>query len=441
MPNSRRSYLTGLALLLAAGVLIGWYYKAPLTGLLIASLLALAYNVRQLLRFEAALMHDRVEDVAFGDGLWSALAARVSYLRNRGRKHKRRHRRLLREVRNSTNAMPDGGVVLNGNFEIVLGNKAAEELAGIRMPQDRGQRIDNILRDPAFVDYLASDDPKGAVDFGSPLRDDEWLSCRLVPFGAQQWLLLIRDVTESSRINKMRRDFVANASHELRSPLTVICGYLDTLATDDDIPPDWRQPLRQVRSQAERMNRVVVELLELSRLENPEAVLEEESIDVPALLERTRRACQCDGNVPEIAIDCAFSANLLGVSTEIESVVSNLLANAVRHTPAGGKIVLSYRPASEGGAEIAVSDSGEGIAEEHIPRLTERFFRVDAGRSRDAGGVGLGLAIVKHALLRHDATLDIVSAPGAGSTFTCRFPSSRVQGTRQPSTGNGAAAD
>lgn len=426
MPVTWRRYLTGIALLLGAGLFIGWLYNAAVVGLLIAALFALALNVRQLLRFERALMSDRLESVSFGDGLWSAIAARILFLRQRIRKHKRRHRRLLRDVRNSTNAMPDAGIVLNTELEIVLANRAAQALVGVRMPQDRGQRIDNILRAPAFVSYLDADDRELAVEIPSPLLEDGWLSCRLVPFGAEQWLLLIRDVTEAIRINKMRRDFVANASHELRSPLTVISGYLDTLAGDADMPADWHKPLQQMRSQAERMNRVVAELLELSRLENPDSARDDQEIDVAAMLALARRSWSGQPGVPAIDVDCKFAARLRGVPAEIESVITNLLSNAVRHTPADGQITLVYRANEAGGADIAVIDTGEGVAAEHIPRLTERFFRVDAGRSRDAGGVGLGLAIVKHALLRHDATLLVDSTPGKGSTFTCRFPPHRV---------------
>ncbi|MEQ8206323.1 MAG: phosphate regulon sensor protein PhoR, partial [Woeseia sp.] len=403
MPNARRKYLTSLVLLLAAGLTIGWIYSAPLIGLLVASLLILAHQVRQLLTFERALMTDRLDDVQLGDGIWSQLLSRVSYFRQRGRKHKRRHRLLLKEVRNSTNAMPDGGIVLNHDFEIVLSNQAAETMIGVRMPQDRGQRIDNILRDPVFVAYLKSDNRAHVIELSSPLSDEVWLSCRLLPFGAEQYLLLIRDVTETIRVNTMRRDFVANASHELRSPLTVISGYLDTLSDDPEMPDDWQRPLAQMRTQAERMNRVVAELLELSRLENPRSMRDEQDIDIAALLAFARRGYTGEPGVPSIVIEAPLTARLHGVSAEIETVVSNLLANAIRHTPAEGEITLSWAAAADGGASLTVTDTGEGVPEEYIPRLTERFFRVDSGRSRDAGGVGLGLAIVKHALMRHDA--------------------------------------
>lgn len=426
MPTSRRKYLTGLCLLLGIGTLIGWLYDQTLAGLAVAALFALAHQVRQLLKFERALMLDRLNDVSFGEGIWSQMLARVAFFRQRGRKHKRRHRRLLKEVRNSTNAMPDGGVVLNSDLEILLSNQAAQNLAGIRMPQDRRQRIDNIIRDPQFVSYLKSREPGTTVDITSPLRDDHWLSCRLVPFGEDQQLLLLRDVTESIRINTMRRDFVANASHELRSPLTVISGYLDTLTDDPEMPQDWRQPLLQMRNQAERMNRVVAELLELSRLENPQSIRDEQEVDVAALLALARRAQAGTANLPELVIESSLTSRLLGVTAEVESIIGNLLANAIRHTPADGRITLAWHAADDGGAVLSVTDTGEGIDEEFIPRLTERFFRIDSGRSRDTGGIGLGLAIVKHALIRHDGRLEISSKPGEGSRFACYFPAARL---------------
>ncbi len=428
MASARRGFLMALGLALAAGLLIGWFYSAPLRGLLVAALLVIAWFVWQLLRFEHAVLHDKLEDVMQGDGIWSRIASRIHFLRQRSRKHKRRYRRLLREVRNSTNAMPDGGIVLDRDLQIVLGNQAARDLAGIRMPQDRGQRIDNILRNPLFVEYLKSEHDGRAVEIPSPLVEQNWLSCRLLPFGLDQQLLLIRDVTETFRVNTMRRDFVANASHELRSPLTVISGYLDTMAEADDAPESWRRPLQQMHTQAERMNRVVAELLELSRLENPQSVREEQEVDIGALMALARRGYSGQAGIASIETESSLSAHLLGVSTEIESVISNLLVNAVRHTAADGKITLSWHANADGSACLEVADTGEGIAVEHIPRLTERFFRVDPGRSRDSGGVGLGLSIVKHALMRHDASLEIESAAGKGSRFICHFPAARLIG-------------
>ena len=425
MPETWRRFLTGLALMLAGGALLGWFYGHADWGLLIATLLALAWQVRHLLRFEEALRTRNFDYFRYGEGIWSQVFSRFSHLRERGRKHKRNYQRLLREVRDSTNAMPDGAIVLNSDFEIVLCNAAAQELAGFDARQDRGQRVDNILRDPAFIRYLRSGDFSKGIEIGSSIRDGDWLHCRLVPYGADQRLLLIRDITERTRLTRMRREFVANASHELRSPLTVISGYLDTLAEDPEAPAHWRKPLAQMRAQAIRMNRIVAELLELSRLESAPTATSEQSIDVPGLLESVVRLEREKPGLPAIRVEAASRARLRGSAAEIESVVRNLLSNAIRHTPSDGAILLRWSSGPER-AELVVEDTGEGIPEELIPRVTERFFRIDQGRSRDDGGIGLGLAIVKHVLGRHDATLVIESAPGRGSRFICRFPPERL---------------
>lgn len=425
MPETWRRFLTGLALLLGGGMLLGWFYGHADWGLLAASLAALGWQVRHLLKFEQALRTRNFEYLRVGEGIWSQIFSRFSHLRQRGRKHKRNYQRLLREVRDSTDAMPDGAIVLNSSFEIELCNTAAQELAGFDAHLDRGQRVDNILRDPGFILYLKSGDFTTGIEIRSSIREGDWLHCRLVPYGADQRLLLIRDITERKRLTQMRREFVANASHELRSPLTVISGYLDTLAEDPEAPRHWRKPLSQMRAQAIRMNRIVTELLELSRLESAATVTVEQQVDVPALLDFVVKLEAGNPKVPKISVQGTSRVKLRGSAAEIESVVRNLLSNAIRHTPADGTIVLSWTSDAQG-AELVVEDSGEGIPEDLIPRITERFFRIDQGRSREEGGIGLGLAIVKHVLSRHDAELKIESRPGDGSRFTCRFPRERI---------------
>jgi two-component system, OmpR family, phosphate regulon sensor histidine kinase PhoR len=424
VPAAFRRFLAGLALWLAAGASVGWLYGNPERGLLVAALVALAWQVRHLLKFEQALRTQDFAYLRYGEGIWPALFARYWHLKERNRRHKQNYRRLLKEVRNSANAIPDGGIVLNESMEILLCNPAAEKLAGFDARKDRGQRVDNILRDPAFARYINSDDYEAGVEVPSPHREDEWLYCRIVPYGAGQKLLLIRDITERKRLARMRRDFVANASHELRSPLTVLSGYLDALVNDPEAPQQWRKPLGQMHAQSARMARIVGDLLELSRLEATEPDAGDEIVHVSQLL---AAAVPEDGGAgPQIVVQSESQAALRGNAAEIETVVSNLLSNAVRHTPPGGSVRLRWLDSESGGATLAVEDTGEGIAEEFIPRLTERFFRVDRGRSRDDGGTGLGLAIVKHILTRHDAELEIRSTPGEGSRFLCHFPERRV---------------
>ena len=425
MQQARQKLVVGNLLVLGAGTLVGWLYGYPDRGLLAGALVALAWQLRQTLVFERALRRNDFDDLGYGEGFWSHVVSEFRQHKLRTKTHKKRYRQLLKEVRKSTNAMPDGAIILNDNLEIVTCNAAAKRLAGFRPKQDRGQRVDNIIRDPAFREYLAKGKFKDSVRIRSPLQEDHWLACRIVPYGAEQRLLLVQDITERQRLTMLRREFVANASHELRTPLTVITGYLDTLVADDESPESWEKPLRQMLVQANRMNSVVGELLELSRLESAGAAPLDEFVDVSALLASIRNSVVDNEAGPEIVIDAKSDAQLRGSAAEIETVVINLVSNAIRHTPGDGQVLLTWASDSDGG-EISVADTGIGIESEHIPRLTERFFRVDTGRSRDQGGVGLGLAIVKHALERHGAVLKITSTPGEGSTFACRFPPERL---------------
>jgi two-component system, OmpR family, phosphate regulon sensor histidine kinase PhoR len=425
MSPTANKYAISQVLFLFAGALLGWYYDRPLTGLLVASLLCMAWQTRQLLQFERALRTDNFDKFRYGDGLWEQLFSRVKFDRERGKRRKAAYRNLLREVRKSTDAMPDGAVILDASNEILACNRAASTLVGLKRKKDRGQRIDNILRDQRLTALIGNDVYDQSVEIRSPVNDDEWLNCRVVPYGADQKLLLIRDITESTRLNKMRRDFVANASHELRSPLTVISGYLDALADDNELPSQWQKPVDQMQSQSVRMQQILAELMELSRLENEQSATRDNSIEVAALIDRVVQALPRDDNQARIEVAEVSNAKLLGVEPEIESVLANLLSNALRYTPADGRISVSW-VRDQAGASLIVEDTGIGIEARHLHRLTERFFRVDRGRSRDDGGVGLGLAIVKHVLARHDAELDISSDPGSGSRFSCLFPEKRL---------------
>lgn len=414
-----------MLLFLAAGGLIGWIYEQVVLGLLVATLLALIWQLRQLLSFDRALRTGDFDDFRYGEGIWEQLFSRFRYQNEKAAHHKQEYRRLLKEIRKSTGAMPDGAVILNADNEIVACNRASKELAGLKRKKDRGQRVDNILRDPELTRMLHAEDNSISVEIASPVVDGKWLNCRVVPYGADQKLLLLRDVTERIRLSKMRRDFVANASHELRSPLTVISGYLDAVAEDDDAPPQWERPVAQMQAQAQRMRHILGELLELSRLESAGALQNDEPVDVRELLEESRQAFEGHADIAEIVVNATSAARLSGSRAEIETVIVNLLSNAVRFTPRDGKIELAWTSGPDG-ADLIVADNGEGIDPEFIPRLTERFFRVDKGRSREIGGTGLGLAIVKHVLARHDAELIITSEPGEGSVFRCHFPADRA---------------
>lgn len=425
MSKAGRKFLAGVLLLLGASAAIGWMYDRPAIGLLGGALLALAWQVRKLLAFDRALRTGNFDDFRYGEGIWNQIFSRFLYEQEKAQRRKFSYRQLLREIRKSTNAMPDGAVILNADNEIIACNRASKELAGLKRKKDRGQRVDNILRDPELTRLLASDDQKMTVEIESPLADGCWLNCRVVPYGADQKLLLLRDITERKRLSKMRRDFVANASHELRSPLTVISGYLDSLSDDEAMPGQWQKPVEQMQTQAQRMRHILGELLELSRLEGSDQAEAEEDVDVTGLMRDAKLAFEGHARIADIDVRTESSAHLQASAAEIETVIVNLLSNAVRFTPPDGEITMTWR-SDDDGADIIVADTGEGIDPEFIPRLTERFFRIDKGRSREDGGTGLGLAIVKHILGRHDAELSIESEPGKGSVFRCHFPPERV---------------
>jgi two-component system phosphate regulon sensor histidine kinase PhoR len=268
-------------------------------------------------------------------------------------------------------------------------------------------------------------EPTGdGITVASPRHESGWLHVQIIPYGTDQRLAIIRDVTHEKNIERTRRDFVANASHELRSPLTVISGYLEVLGDAGDTPEAWRGPVAEMRRQAERMTRILRDLIELTRLESAEASAARDFVDVGGMLRGIVQEFQGRPG-PSVELTLETDAALLGKESELHSICYNLVNNAVRFTPASGKVHVVWR-AVDGMAELEVVDTGIGIPEEQIPRVTERFYRVDPGRSRASGGTGLGLAIVKHALQRHEGELAIASREGEGSTFTCRFPKDRV---------------
>jgi two-component system phosphate regulon sensor histidine kinase PhoR len=410
------------------GAMIGALYGFPFHGVLLALIGLIAWHLYNLYRLERWMREPKSVTVPGGDGMWARVFARAQFITDRSRLSRRKFRQLVKELRASTKAFPDGGIILNEQFEIVTYNKAARNLLGLKKKRDRGLRIDNLIRHPNFVNFLENDE-RGAKDFveiPSPLSGDAWLSCRLIPYGAEQNLLLIRDITDSIKLDAMRRDFVANASHELRSPLTVVAGYLDALEEDLELPAAWELPIAEMREQTDRMSQLVRDLLELSRLESGATSSLDHSVDIASILASARKEVLAKKVRPrKIDVEVGSDAKLLGEEAEIQSVVSNLVSNAVRYTPEDGSIKIRW-DVDRAGGHLSVADTGIGIAAHDIPRVTERFFRADDGRARQQGGTGLGLAIVKHALIRHDAELEILSHPGEGSSFICHFSPRRV---------------
>ncbi len=301
-------------------------------------------------------------------------------------------------------------------------------MLGLQTAHDRGQHITNLLRDPGFISYFNARNYSEPLTLTSPIDERRILQYQITLYGDDERLVMARDITRLHRLEQMRRDFVANVSHELRTPLTVLSGYLETYSDiSDQLPPRLGRSIQQMQEQTQRMQNLVNDLLLLSRLEIDQGGQDHHPLPLEPLLQSV-----CDDALAlshqrhTITVALESDARLLGSEQEIRSAVSNLAFNAVRYTPAGSQITLRWKASATGGGYIDVEDNGEGIDPVHIPRLTERFYRVDKGRSTATGGTGLGLAIVKHVLLRHDAQLQIESLPGKGALFRCAFPPSRL---------------
>ncbi|HEY1225880.1 MAG TPA: phosphate regulon sensor histidine kinase PhoR [Ramlibacter sp.] len=372
-------------------------------------------------------------------GLWGEVAERVRRALRAGNKHTAEAEGRLQEFLAAIQASPNGVVLLDARGRIEWCNQTAATHLGIDPQRDLQQWIGNLLRDPAFTAYHSAGDYTGeAIIQGrdsSPARPMR-VSVQLHPYGQGRKLLLSRDVTAVEQAETMRRDFFANVSHEIRTPLTVLAGFIETLQTLPVSDADRARYLDLMSQQAHRMQTLVQDLLTLSRLEGSPWPGAGEWTPVAALLaqceQEGRSLSAVLGKSQVLRSESTGARELAGAPSELLSAMSNLVSNAVRYTPGGGRIQLQWRDLPDGRGEFSVQDSGPGIAAEHIPRLTERFYRVDRSRSRETGGTGLGLAIVKHVVQRHGAELRIDSTPGAGSTFTIVFPASRVRALTRP---------
>ena len=412
--------------MVAIGAVIGGLIGHLWWGIAGALAVELTRQFVNLHQFDHWLRNRNRRDPPDAGGLWGDLVSQVSRLHRRKQFHKQRILRLFRELRRSTASMPDGVVALNPLREIVWFNRKAAELLGLKRKTDFGIQIAGLLRVPEFSRYLAKGDYSASLRVPPRVGDATTLEFQGVPYGEGQVFLLVRDVTRQSQLETMRKDFVANASHELRSPLTVISGYLETLALDDTLPDDLRGPIGEMRRQSERMTTIISDLLELSRLEATDEQVVGTPIDVAGLLTLLRKDLSArDAKAHAVELRIESPDGLMGDQGLIHSAFWNLVDNAAKYTPPGGTITLRWWTDDDGG-HFAVTDTGPGIAVEHLPRLTERFYRVDPGRARDKGGSGLGLAIVRHVLQKHGGELKIESVEGRGSTFSCHFAPLRL---------------
>ncbi|WP_240126400.1 phosphate regulon sensor histidine kinase PhoR [Thermomonas alba] len=417
--------LLHLLLILLAGLLIGLALGQPWPALAITAWGVVSWHYWRLHRLLQRLAA-RQRLAPRGRGVWSGLDALLYRGQIEMRTRKRRLLAMLRAYRAVAAALPDAVVLVERNSQRILWfNEAATPLLGLRYPRHHGTPLADALRPLPMAQWLAAGrNAEPMEDVASPADPGMRLSLRLLPYSDDLWLLLARDVSKLLRLEHMRRDFVANVSHELRTPLTVIHGYLEMLDADDH--PEWAGLLDEMRRQSQRMARLVEDLLTLSRLEARDQLAEEHVAMAPMLATLRREAEALSGGRHRIRVEDEAQVDLRGASKELHSAFGNLVSNAVRYTPDGGEIVVRFSRETDGGAVLAVHDTGYGIPAAHLPRLTERFYRVSTSRSRESGGTGLGLAIVKHVLGLHGAQLNITSDVGAGSIFSCRFSRDRV---------------
>jgi two-component system phosphate regulon sensor histidine kinase PhoR len=401
---------------LLLGLIFGY-----LPWLLLASVLAaLAWNFYNQLKLSHWLWVDRSMTPPPGRWSWEPLFYGLYQMQQRNRRRRRELALLIKRFRSGAESLPDAVVMTTVEGNIFWCNGLAQHLLGFRWPEDNGQHILNLLRYPEFSHYLQQQ------EFSRPLtlqlNNEHYVEFRVMPYSEGQLLMVARDVTQMRQLEGARRNFFANVSHELRTPLTVLQGYLEMMS-DEELDGSLRgKALGTMQEQTRRMDGLVKQLLTLSRIEAAPNVDMNERVDIPLMLRVLQREAQSlSGGNHEISFRVNEQLKVFGNDDQLRSAVSNLVYNAVNHTPKGTNIEVSWQQ-TPNGAQFQVSDNGPGIAAEHIPRLTERFYRVDKARSRQTGGSGLGLAIVKHALSHHDARLEILSEQGIGTRFIFTLP-------------------
>jgi two-component system phosphate regulon sensor histidine kinase PhoR len=431
-----------LALILAAATLVGVLIRHPWQVLTVAALGVVAWHYWRLRKLLMRLTARQRYTPPLGEGTWNELDRLLHRGQQEMRGRKRRLIEMLRAYRAAAAALPDAIVVVERNSQrIQWFNEAAHGLLHLQHPQDINTPVAHRLQPLQISRWLASGRNAEPLEVASPWNPAITLSLRLIPYSENLWLLIARDVTRLLQLEQMRRDFVANVSHELRTPLTVVHGYLDML--DPAEHPDWAPMLAEMQRQSQRMTQLVEDLLTLSRLESADHLPAEEPVAMSTMLSTLRReAMALSQGRHEVSVEDSAGVDLFGSSKELHSAFSNLVGNAIRYTPAGGHITIRFRKeqperlnsgamAKNTGVLLEVVDTGYGIPAPHLPRITERFYRVSTSRSRESGGTGLGLSIVKHVLNLHQARLEITSEVGLGSTFSCHFGAERVR-PREP---------
>jgi two-component system phosphate regulon sensor histidine kinase PhoR len=419
-----KSELLAVAGLIAVALIAGRWLGQPVAWLCAALSLYLAWVLINLWRLSRWLDLGAGKPPVFS-GLPGAIASEFRSVLEASAKGKRKRSGYQKRLRQAISALPHAALIIDRNDRIQWSNPAARPMLGLEWPQDRGQAIKQLIPKPELHAYMAAGQFAQPIEFDSPGHHGHHghrLSLLVTRFGRKrQRLVLATDITRLHNLDRVRRDFVANVSHELRTPLTVIGGFLETMEEDSERYPEWQRSIELMEQQTRRMKALINDLLALSKLEM-DSIDAQEPVPVPALLQTVvdEAASVSALNGHHISLDADPGLWLLGSPEPLRSVFSNLVVNAVQHTPPGTEVRVSWQRDGDD-AVFSVCDDGDGIPPNHLPRLTERFYRVDKARSRRKGGTGLGLAIVKHALARHGSSLEVSSREGQGACFECRF--------------------
>lgn len=408
--------------------IVGWLFDVFWPVLSLGLLAILAWHYFYQYKLVDWLWHRRTMLPPSAPGSWSYIYDGIYRTQRRSQQRRRALARLLRRFREASEAIPDAAIVFRKDGGLLWCNKLGQFYFGLKWPADTGIRLSNLIRHPEFINYLRKGDFSKEIYLPSPVREDIELEVRIMPYSDDQYLLMARDVTQLRRLEQMRKDFVANVSHELKTPLTVIQGYLEMLGDGvQSMPPAMLdKALQDMHGQSTRMRNLVDQLLSLSRIDSARGDIFERVVNVPELLRRIQTdAEQLNADKQhQLSFEIA-EQSMHGIEDELRSVFVNLVSNAIHYTQPNGKIVVRWRSVGKQ-MEFSVTDNGPGIPAEHIPRLTERFYRIDKDRNSAKGGSGLGLAIVKQAVEHHHCKLNIDSVVGRGTTFSVRVPEELV---------------
>ena len=420
------SLFWALSILVVVGILVG-----ELAWVLVAGLFAyLCWTITQSIRLHRWLYRTQGdENIPESHGLWGDLFDGLYQIQYQNKLTQEHLKSMVERIQMSTNALKEAVVMTNSEGAMDWWNDAACSLLGFKRASDRGQLITNLLRDPSFKKYFGNKHYNEPLELASPMKTGAMLQVHITIFGQEDRLVFIHDITRVHRLEQMRRDFVSNVSHDMRTPLTVLHGYIETFQDADDVPKKWRRALNSMEDQTKRMETLISDLLLLAKYETDDISQDTQRVSVDALLVSIKEDAIAFSGDRQHKIELEFETTgkcfLIGSERQLHSAFSNIVYNAVKYTPTKGSILLRWW-VDEMGGHFSVEDTGQGFDAVHIPHLTERFYRTDPSRDNSSGGSGLGLAIVKHVLLNHEAELEIQSEVGVGSEFICHFPSNFV---------------